>query len=138
MEFLKDYECTIEYHPGKANTVADALSRKSSATLASIRAVKLPMLLKMRAMGLDGKVDDHIAMLANLRVKPLLIEKIKALQGQDDELNKLKGDVTASGKTKFLVNAEGILMLADRLCVQDQILGVPQMMTSVLYEYASL
>ena len=26
MELLKDYDCTIEYHPGKANVVADALN----------------------------------------------------------------------------------------------------------------
>ena len=29
MEFLKDYEFELKYHPGKANVVANALSRKS-------------------------------------------------------------------------------------------------------------
>jgi len=28
MEFLKDYDFELLYHPGKANVVADALSRK--------------------------------------------------------------------------------------------------------------
>jgi len=30
LELLKDYDITTLYHPGKANVVADALSRKSS------------------------------------------------------------------------------------------------------------
>jgi len=29
VELIKDYDCVIEYHPGKANVVANALSRKN-------------------------------------------------------------------------------------------------------------
>ena len=36
LELVKDYDREIHYHPGKANKVADALSRKSCATLISL------------------------------------------------------------------------------------------------------
>jgi hypothetical protein len=31
LELIKDYDLDIQYHPSKANVVADALSRKSQA-----------------------------------------------------------------------------------------------------------
>ena len=34
LELINDYDCSIEYHPGKANVVVDALSRKSLGQLA--------------------------------------------------------------------------------------------------------
>ena len=36
MELIKDYYCVIDYHPGKANVVADALRKKSLQTLLSV------------------------------------------------------------------------------------------------------
>ena len=39
IELIKDYDCTIEYHLEKDNVVADALSHKPIATLASIKVV---------------------------------------------------------------------------------------------------
>ena len=36
MEYLEDYDFTLQYHPSKANVVADALSRKSWGVLASV------------------------------------------------------------------------------------------------------
>ena len=43
LELLKDHDCDTIYHPSKANVVADALSRKSSGSLAHISIEKRPL-----------------------------------------------------------------------------------------------
>ena len=44
MEYLEDYDFTLRYHPGKANVMADALSRKSRGVLASVASRQWQML----------------------------------------------------------------------------------------------
>ena len=41
LELLKDYDCEILYHPGKANIVADALSRKVNLERKRPRALRI-------------------------------------------------------------------------------------------------
>ena len=38
MELIKDYDCVIDYHPGKSNVVENTLSRKSVQTLQALNA----------------------------------------------------------------------------------------------------
>ena len=40
LELIKDYDCVIDYHLGKANVVVDVFSRKSFSSLAQIRAIQ--------------------------------------------------------------------------------------------------
>ena len=51
LELIKDYDCTIECHPGKANVVADALSRQPESSLSHMRLGYLPLLVDLRALG---------------------------------------------------------------------------------------
>ena len=62
-----------EYHPRKANVVADVLSRKSPATLAHIRTAYVPLLMDMRTLGLNLDYDSHGALLASFVVRPSLV-----------------------------------------------------------------
>ncbi|XP_070046041.1 uncharacterized protein [Nicotiana tomentosiformis] len=43
LELLKDYYCNIFYHPGKANMVVDALSRRSMGSLTGLPMVERPI-----------------------------------------------------------------------------------------------
>ena len=45
LELIKDYDYTIEYHPRKANVVADALSKKPEGSYAYLQTVYLPLLI---------------------------------------------------------------------------------------------
>ena len=53
MELLKDYDCTIDYHPGKANVVADALSRKFTGSLAYMQTIQLSLMVELRELGVE-------------------------------------------------------------------------------------
>ena len=44
IKYLEDYDFNLYYHPGKANVVADALSRKSRGVLASVASQEWQML----------------------------------------------------------------------------------------------
>ena len=49
---IKDYDLDIDYHPGKANVMVDALSQKCSTTLAHIRTAYVPLLLDLKTFGI--------------------------------------------------------------------------------------
>jgi len=51
MEYLKDYDFELLYHPGKANVVADALSRKRM-HISAMMVKELELIEKLRDMNL--------------------------------------------------------------------------------------
>ena len=76
IELIKDYDCTIEYHLGKANVVEDALSRRPESSLSHMRSGYLPLLVDLRALGVILEAEDLGALLATFHVRPLLVNQI--------------------------------------------------------------
>ncbi|GKG42952.1 hypothetical protein Tco_0479636 [Tanacetum coccineum] len=57
LELLSDYDCELCYHPGKANVVADALSRKSRSKPLQVRALVMTIGLNLPARILNAQVE---------------------------------------------------------------------------------
>ena len=68
----KEYDCIIDYNPGKTNVVADALSRKTVAALSLQHS--------------DWRITADGALLAQLRAQPALKKMIIDAQKNDKDL----------------------------------------------------
>ncbi|GJY80363.1 putative nucleotidyltransferase, ribonuclease H [Tanacetum coccineum] len=115
LELLKDYDTNIQYHPGKANVVADALSRKSG-MIAGIK-VEEEIIRDLERLDIELCVRGQNGFWASLRVEPNLISQIKAAQKDDGEIWAIIQNLDK--QTEFHVDSDGILWQGTKLCVPE-------------------
>ena len=114
MEFLEDYDFTLHYHPGKANVVADALSRKSRGALASIAS---RMLETVGQFGLQYSEQTQ-GTLGSLVATLSLLSRVIESQWQDAEIVSIRDRVqSGTGDEGWTVHADGSLRCRGRVVV---------------------
>ncbi|XP_070040500.1 uncharacterized protein [Nicotiana tomentosiformis] len=135
LELLKNYDITLLYHPGKANVVADALSRKveSMGSLAFISAEERPLALDVQSFAnrlLRLDISESNRVLTCVVAQSSLFEQIKARQFDDRHWLVLREMVLQGGAKEVTIRDDGVMLLQGRLCVPNvDILRVDQVGT---------
>nr|GEX10700.1 retrotransposon protein, putative, Ty3-gypsy subclass [Tanacetum cinerariifolium] len=114
LELLKDYDTHIQYHPGKANVVADALSRKSG-MVANLQ-IKPKIIRDLERMDIEFHIHGTKGYWASLKIEPNLILRIKEAQKKDVELWAVLQKSEEDEQAKIQVDNDGVMWFGDRLC----------------------
>ncbi|GJY33048.1 putative reverse transcriptase domain-containing protein [Tanacetum coccineum] len=83
LELFSDYGCDILYHPGKANVVADALSRKERVKPLRVRALVMTISLNLLEQILEAQIEA-------LKPENLTTKDVEGMLRQDVTKERLK------------------------------------------------
>jgi hypothetical protein len=116
LELIKDYNLEIHYHPGKANLVADALSRKEHVHSAIF--AQLPDEIVKDFMRFNLGIVTHIEGVT-IEVEPTLEQEIRKGQTGDVRIQEIKDLITEGRGPEFTEDEQGTVWIEDRICVPE-------------------
>ena len=120
METLEDFNFTLQYHPGKANAVTDALSRKTQCVLSELVVSEWKMYDYISEFNLCFNVHDSDACFCTLVAHPtifhIVIEaerKYTKLEGMHSQI--MVGDAMEGPS----IHSNGRIYFLNKLCVPN-------------------
>ncbi|XP_056843094.1 uncharacterized protein LOC130495672, partial [Raphanus sativus] len=111
MEFVADYDLDIAYYPGKANLVADALSRRRAEVSAEREAEVLEGMV--RSLNLNTLVSEDEPLGLEVVDQADLLSRIRQAQCLDENLQK----VARNDKTEYQTASNGTILVHGRVSV---------------------
>jgi hypothetical protein len=117
LELIKDYDLEVHYHPGKANVVADTLSRKAHCNHLELEPVSEPLCEEMRRLNLEVVPQGSLYALA---AESNLYDRIVTAQRTDEDIQTIKQKL-AEGDPKytcFQKDHQDVIWFGKRLVVR--------------------
>jgi hypothetical protein len=114
LELIKDYDLTIQYHPGKVNVVANALSTTG------VPRTRMPLIAVLDHMGITfcyaGVAHEETKMLIQLSLR----ERVREAQLHDRLLQEVHKCIEAGRPREFTMEEDGTIFFRGRLCVPQK------------------
>jgi hypothetical protein len=118
LELIKDYDFKIHYHLGKANVVADALSRKIFCHCLTVRTPDTTLCQEMERLNL-GIIQQGTLM--NLKLESVLLQRIIDAQRTDKGMKYIHEKMEADKANCFRKDNQGVMWFKDRIVVPKDV-----------------
>jgi hypothetical protein len=116
LELNKDYDLEIHYHPGKANLVADTLSRKEHVNAAIVTQLPDELVEDFGRLNL-GIVAHNEGII--IEVEPTLEHEIRKGQIGDAKIQEVKDLITEGRGPGFMEDEQGTVWFKNRISVPE-------------------
>jgi hypothetical protein len=116
LELIKDCDLGINYHPGKANMVADALSHRSHVSQLVVDGMPFELCEEFDELNLRIVTTTEAT---EKEVGSNLLQEIQKGQVEDEKIQEIKRNITEEKSSGFSEDEEGVLWYKGRICVPN-------------------
>jgi hypothetical protein len=116
LELIKDYDVGINYHPRKANMVADALSCRSHVSLLVVDSMAFELCEELDKLNLRIVANTKAT---KMEVSANILQEIRKGKVEDEKIQEIKRNIKEEKSLGFLEDEEGVLWYKGKICVPN-------------------
>jgi hypothetical protein len=125
LELIKDFDLGINYHLGKANMVADALSQRSHANQLVVKSIPSEFGDEFAKLKIVANTE-----VVEMEVGSSLLQEIRRGQVEDEKIQEIKCNIKEEKSPGFSEDDQGVLWYKGRICVPN----IKELKDKILHE----
>jgi hypothetical protein len=114
LELINDYDLEINYHPRKANVVADALNRRSHGNQLVVKSIPSKLCDEFARLKIVANME-----VVEMEVGSSLLQEIHRGQLEDEKIQEIKHNIKEEKSSGLTEDDQGVLWYKGRICVPN-------------------